>query len=1055
MDFTIYTTGSAEFLEIMLNASAMITSSGTSENLARIGMLLGLLILAFTAVFNNQGISFQKAGLVFVLYLMFYGPTATTVIEDTTSGQARVVDNVPVGPAFVGSVISTVAYEIARVSEQAFSTPAMTSYGLFSSLTTLSKVRDALRNPLGLDGFQNYRAAEGWRLHDTYKEFITYCILNPIALRENKNVADLYREASMADMLASPMTNQSIYVYNGPAGGTLMTCSEAQPIIATSLNDVYQDVMNDILNKGFANEKAAGRLVTSNQVEMLADDAIQSFGISGKRAQEFVLTSLISPVFNNSRVDAMNHWQEQRAAMALRESLNHQEIQWAGKGDTFKHYMRPMIAFFEGLLYAMTPFMAFALLLGGPGLSVLGKYLVLPLAIGLWMPLLSIVNAFTLWYAGNQMQVVFDGNGGLSQGFSMLQVMDMDHAIGKALGIGGLLAASVPPLALFIVSGSAMVMNSIMSQMTQGDKFKSEDVMPRSQQQSPVLSSTSMYTSDQVSKGVSSTGSVPLSETFTGDQVATAALQSAKSASQSSMAQYQSSLSAAGTQLASSSTGREAMSQMGETMRASSALRTNASYSEGVESLRSMGFTDSAINQVTAGAGMGGQAGASGVSAHIKTAEGKTLSEMSSSQRAAAEKAVAQIGSSLENGKSDEIAFATGDAFKRSSLAQSSVSNSDAVSQNHSTALQAQSAYTETASKQDSMRASQALNLRDAGVNSLKRSGQTSEEAGLGLQGLAGRTESGRALYEKAFQSQSIQDMSKDTDERRAMAAIRALNQDGRLGELISSQYNPFEFGITQGNAAANEGLVGKAANATSGVDALQGEFASRWAGNGSAFAGTNDMNVSGMQAQKDQGADVINMRNNDNQETTLQRYEGSRNQVQAINDSESSDRISALGKNIDDRGVMMATATASQSIQSGLKSLGSLIASGENTQFRDDFIEGQQSGLTDSQAALRAASRTGMPADSDIHQWASYHTYSEAMIASGGDQDYAKGVHASLTHQTAGGDGYSADNPIMGTVAAANRHNPLPSTFKQAELPDEKSTLDIRPRRPSGISAE
>ncbi|WP_317983243.1 conjugal transfer protein TraG N-terminal domain-containing protein [Pseudomonas aeruginosa] len=77
MEFTIYTTGSAEFLEIMLNACAMITGSGDAEGLARIGALLGLFLLAFQAVFNNQAITFGKAGLMLALYMMFYGPTAT------------------------------------------------------------------------------------------------------------------------------------------------------------------------------------------------------------------------------------------------------------------------------------------------------------------------------------------------------------------------------------------------------------------------------------------------------------------------------------------------------------------------------------------------------------------------------------------------------------------------------------------------------------------------------------------------------------------------------------------------------------------------------------------------------------------------------------------------------------------------------------------------------------------------------------------------------------------------------------------------------------------
>ncbi|WP_410016923.1 conjugal transfer protein TraG N-terminal domain-containing protein [Pseudomonas aeruginosa] len=64
MDFTIYTTGSAEYLQIMLNAVAMITGAGTAEDLARVGAILGVLLLAFQAAFNNQAITFQKAGLL-------------------------------------------------------------------------------------------------------------------------------------------------------------------------------------------------------------------------------------------------------------------------------------------------------------------------------------------------------------------------------------------------------------------------------------------------------------------------------------------------------------------------------------------------------------------------------------------------------------------------------------------------------------------------------------------------------------------------------------------------------------------------------------------------------------------------------------------------------------------------------------------------------------------------------------------------------------------------------------------------------------------------------
>lgn len=295
----------------MLNAVAMITGAGTAEDLARVGAILGVLLLAFQAAFNNQAITFQKAGLVLVLYMMFYGPTATAVIEDTVSGQVRIVDNVPLGPVFVGSMISTVSYEITRVSEQGFSTPGMTDYGLFSPLTTLTKVRDSLRNPMSLDKFNNYGAASGASLPKTVTEYLTFCTLNPSALRNDKSIDELYRTSGIASLLSNASTSQFIYVYDGSAGfgvGALKSCSVAKSWISTSLSAVYLDVMQDLLDKGFSDEKASGRLATAGDVDLKVGDAIQSFAISGKASQEYVMTSLIAPMFNDARVQALEHW---------------------------------------------------------------------------------------------------------------------------------------------------------------------------------------------------------------------------------------------------------------------------------------------------------------------------------------------------------------------------------------------------------------------------------------------------------------------------------------------------------------------------------------------------------------------------------------------------------------------------------------------------------------------------------------------------------------------------------------------------------------------------
>lgn len=860
MDFTIYTAGSAEYLQIMLNAVAMITGSGSMEDLARVGAVLGVLLLAFIAAFNNQAISFQKAGLVLVLYMMFYGPTATTVIEDTVSGQVRIVDNVPVGPAFVGSIISTVSYEITQVAEQAFSTPGMTSYGLFSPLTTLTKVRDALRNPLGLDQFVNYGAASGASLPKTLNEYLAFCTLNPAALRNEKSIDDLYRASGVESLLSNASTSQFVYVYDGSAGygvPALKSCAEAKAWVTTALNAVYLDLMDGLLSKGFAEEKASGKITVPAELNNRIDESIQSFAISSKNAQGYVAASLIAPLFNDARVQALEHWQEKRAALALRDSLNQQNIQWAGKGETFKHYMRPMIAFFEGLLYAMTPFMAFALLLGGPGLSILGKYLILPLAVGMWMPLLSIVNAFTLWYAGAEMEGILNAYDPTSEGFAMLQVMDMDLAISKALGIGGLLAASVPPLALFLVSGSAMVANSIMSQATAGDKFKSEDVNPRAQNSAPVLESNASFTADQLTRGAAVTGARAAGPQISASQAADAAVASSRAFAEQTSDQLQQSLQSSTSQLASTTAGRQTMASLGDQVASSMNLSQNASYNEAKQRLSSLGYTE---NQIAAGtfAVAGGLSAPMGI-AGTRLEESEQFQKMTAEQQQEAKSAMAQLQESVASSKTDATTFATADAFMSSSAATSQAGNTNSLASALTAARTAQQQYSMVEGQKEGWAARQDLDLGTAAAMSIRNSGQTREEAARGMLDMAGRTASEREAIRGLMATETIQSISSDNAERQVAASTLYMMQSGRIGELVSSQYSPYDFAVDAGNANSASNLQGIGSDHAGMRGNLEAEYAAARGTASGAYGSELDMSTSGQSELRSYGADVIN----------------------------------------------------------------------------------------------------------------------------------------------------------------------------------------------------
>lgn len=988
MEFTIYTAGGSEFLEIVLNACAMLTGSGSIDDMARVGAIIGVAILALQAVYRgSQGIEFHKVGLMLVCYMVFYGPVATTVVQDTTSDQVRVIDNIPVGPAFIGSLFSTVAYQITELSEQAWSTPGMTRYGLFSSLTTLTRVRDVLRNPVGLDQFQNYRRSEGWDLGRSFQEYMTYCNFNPVFLRNNMTVDQLYRAGDVGALLSNSSEAQSIYVYNQNPP-QLMTCAAAGKVLTAALSDVLPLVMDDVMQKGFSDQVQSGQMTNFAQMQASLDNSLQSFGWSNKKASDYVASSLIQRYFSQGRVDALNHWQERRAAMALQQSLSQQEVQWAGKGDSFKFYIKPIMSFVEGLVYAVTPFMAMIMLMGGRGVASLMKFATLPLASGLCMPLLSFVNAFTLWYAGSKIQAILNGYDPISTGFAQMQLMDMDQALGTALGLGGYLASSVPVIAASIVGAGAMGVSALMSGATSDSKFNSEDVQPRTQRPAPVMATESVYTSDQVGTGVSKTGVSKMAESFSPEQVASAAVQSASQASHNAMSQYQSSLKAAGQEMNSTSSGRQALAQIGQTLGTSSVLSANSSYNQARETLKGLNVSESSIAQATANAAMGISTPLGG----LKRTDNTSADSMTQESRAAAEKALSQLTSSVQSTNSDQLTFATGDAFNKSDIAQSSVSNVSEIGKTQSQALQAQSTYSQIYSQQDSIKAGQSLNLRDAGVKSLAR-GDSKKESAQQLMEMAGRTESGRELFRKAIQSQSIQDMSTDRDERIAMAAIRTMNQDGRLGDLLLSKYSPFDLNVSQGDANKNEYLQRDTETALSGSAGLESNFKSKWSGNAAAINDQRNMNSDGYTETKASGAQAVEERDNINNLVVTGAHLGYEENISSKRGSAAYDSIAKKGEAArQGTNLGQSIAEGANAVTTGLDTIEHLFRSGDDSAKKDNYYKvGVNHGLAPEEAKYFAAKATG---EFGASQGAAYQELSEFYRSQGiKDENYIAGA--------------------------------------------------------------
>lgn len=281
----IYSIGDSAYLAAILNAVAMITGTGDFRQLAGLGFLTGVLLVLFQGILQGgQGIRFQNVLVAWLLYALMFGPTARVAIEDAYSGAVRVVDNIPLGPAAVGSMLSNVGYGVSRLFEQAFSTPAMTDTGFAEPLQTLMSVRKGTLSRIALGSANS--PTPGADIERSFINYVADCTLYDVDIG-NRSIDDILREPSWDAALRSDL--------NVPT-----------------------------------TEQAA----------------------------------------------------QQRNA------------QWAAEQTLFTRIVRPMMTFFEGLIFAITPLMAFTIALGPAGIAMTGKYLLFALWIQLWMPILAIINLY-------------------------------------------------------------------------------------------------------------------------------------------------------------------------------------------------------------------------------------------------------------------------------------------------------------------------------------------------------------------------------------------------------------------------------------------------------------------------------------------------------------------------------------------------------------------------------------------------------------------------------------------------------------------------------------
>lgn len=106
----------------------------------------------------------------------------------------------------------------------------------------------------------------------------------------------------------------------------------------------------------------------------------------------------------------------------VNQAIQQRNTQWAAEQSMFMTVVRPMLTFFEGFICAITPIIAFIIVMGSFGLLA-GKYVQTILWIQLWMPVLSIINLFVHTAASNEMSSL--SAGGLNSMYALSSTGDV------------------------------------------------------------------------------------------------------------------------------------------------------------------------------------------------------------------------------------------------------------------------------------------------------------------------------------------------------------------------------------------------------------------------------------------------------------------------------------------------------------------------------------------------------------------------------------------------------------------------------------------------------
>lgn len=446
----IWVVGDTRFMYEVFNAVAMITASNDWLALIRVGFMLGMLLIAFSALMN-QKLELHHMLISFIIYGCMFVPKSTAILVDAFNpANIRAVDNVPVGVVFTASLLSKIGKGMTDLNEQAFQPidPSQTSYeglmaqGYLDPLKDLLKMRETMYSSTASDLDYN--------LKDYYANCTARNLQNKtLTAQQIMNAPNVWQAARAP----SP-----ILTTTWSTGGSISerTCFDADADLDVQLTRATHE---NILTKAVASvigEKDPTQVLTKLQ------GPFQSIAGAGVQAYDYMFNVIQMQYLVSGADMATARSGDMTYAYIVQSARERRDLNHAVEKTLFEDIMRPIMTFFEALIYSVSPLMVFLFVMGPLAVKFVSKYILLAAWVQLWLPMFAIIKLFTYLALNGDMDSM--QSNGLVPG-SLEWAWAFQQNLSRWIGISGWLSAATPTISLALVYGGAVTANSIASRM--------------------------------------------------------------------------------------------------------------------------------------------------------------------------------------------------------------------------------------------------------------------------------------------------------------------------------------------------------------------------------------------------------------------------------------------------------------------------------------------------------------------------------------------------------------------------------------------------------------